>query len=90
MFYIHHHLKDYDSLNKNLNLKVFDEENLSLYKVDLLISFGGDGTLDTVTMIKNSDIPVLGVNAGRLGFLANINQDDILLAVKALKIKTLN
>ena len=86
--YIHHHLKDYDSLNKNLNLKVFDEENLSSYKVDLLISFGGDGTLlDTVTMIKNSDIPVLGVNAGRLGFLANINQDDILLAVKALKDK---
>jgi len=86
--YIHHHLKDYDSLNKNLNLKVFDEENLSSCKVDLLISFGGDGTLlDTVTMIRNSDIPVLGVNAGRLGFLANINQDDILLAVKALKDK---
>lgn len=84
--YIHHHLKDYDSLNKNL--KVFDEENLSSYKFDLLISFGGDGTLlDTVTMIKNSDIPVLGVNAGRLGFLANINQDDILLAVKSLKDK---
>ena len=38
-------------------------------------------------MIRNSDIPVLGVNAGRLGFLANINQDDILLAVKALKDK---
>jgi NAD+ kinase len=54
----------------------------------LLISFGGDGTLlDTVTMIKNSDIPILGINAGRLGFLANINQDDILLAVRALKNK---
>ena len=60
-------------------------------KIDLLISFGGDGTLlDTVTMIKNSNIPVLGINAGRLGFLANINQDDILLAVKALKNKDYN
>ena len=75
--FIHHFLKDYESINNNLNLKVFDDEN-----------FGRDGALlDTVTMIKNSDIPVLGVNAGRLGFLANINQDDILLAVKALKDK---
>ena len=41
-------------------------------------------------MIKNSKIPVLGINAGRLGFLANINQDDILLAVKALKNKDYN
>ena len=86
--YIHHYLKDYNLLNENINLKVFDEENLRSNNIDLLISFGGDGTLlDTVTMIKNSDIPVLGVNAGRLGFLANINQDDILLAVKALKNK---
>lgn len=86
--FIHHFLKDYESINNNLNLKVFDAENLGFHKVDLLISFGGDGTLlDTVTIIKNSDIPVLGVNAGRLGFLANINQDDILLAVKALKDK---
>ena len=86
--YIHHQLQDYDSLNKNLNLSVFDGQNLSSYNIDLLISFGGDGTLlDTVTMIKNSNIPILGFNAGRLGFLANINQDDILLAVKALKNK---
>ena len=56
--------------------------------MDLLISFGGDGTLlDTVTMIKDSNIPVLGINAGRLGFLANITQEDIFLAVKALKNK---
>ena len=53
-----------------------------------MISFGGDGTLlDTVTMIKDSNIPVLGINAGRLGFLANITQEDIVLAVKALKNK---
>jgi len=84
--YIHHFLNDYELANNSLN--IFDDKNLNSNKVDLLISFGGDGTLlDTVTMIKNSDIPVLGINAGRLGFLANINQDDILLAVKALKDK---
>jgi len=84
--YIHSNIKDLDSFYETL--KVFDEFNLNNSKIDLLISFGGDGTLlDTVTMIKNSDIPILGINAGRLGFLANINQDDILLAVRALKNK---
>ena len=84
--YIHSNIKDLDSFYENL--KVFDEFNLNNSKIDLLISFGGDGTLlDTVTMIKNSNIPILGINAGRLGFLANINQDDILLAVRALKNK---
>ena len=68
--------------------KLINESDIISSDIDLLISFGGDGTLlDTVTMIKNSNIPILGVNAGRLGFLANINQDDILLVVKALKYK---
>ena len=67
---------------------VFDGEELINSKVDLLISFGGDGTLlDTVTMIKNSNIPILGINAGRLGFLANITQEDIVSAVKVIKDK---
>ncbi len=39
---------------------------------DLLISIGGDGTmLDTVTAIGDSEIPIVGFNTGRLGFLAN-------------------
>jgi NAD+ kinase len=67
---------------------VFGGEELINSKVDLLISFGGDGTLlDTVTMIKNSNIPILGINAGRLGFLANITQEDIVSAVKVIKDK---
>jgi NAD+ kinase len=40
--------------------------------VDMVISIGGDGTLlDTVHIIRNREIPVLGINTGRLGFLAN-------------------
>ena len=67
---------------------VFGGDELINSKVDLLISFGGDGTLlDTVTMIKNSNIPILGINAGRLGFLANITQEDIVPAVKVIKDK---
>ncbi len=67
---------------------MFGGDDLINSNVDLLISFGGDGTLlDTVTMIKDSNIPILGINAGRLGFLANITQEDIESAVKVIKEK---
>jgi NAD+ kinase len=87
-FFFHDSLKVYASLVNKLNISFFGDQDLVKNKIDLLISFGGDGTLlDTVTMIKDSNIPVLGINAGRLGFLANITQEDIILAVKALKNK---
>lgn len=87
-FFFHDSLKVYTSLVDKLKISFFGDQDLVKNKIDLLISFGGDGTLlDTVTMIKDSNIPVLGINAGRLGFLANITQEDIILAVKALKNK---
>ena len=68
--------------------QIFADHDLIKNPVDLLISFGGDGTfLDTATMIKDSQIPILGINAGRLGFLANITQDDIDQAVLAISTK---
>ena len=86
--FIHQSLEEYSSLIERFNINFFNGQDLLLNEMDLLISFGGDGTLlDTVTMIKDSNIPVLGINAGRLGFLANITQEDIDLAVKALKNK---
>ncbi|MCK7558158.1 NAD(+)/NADH kinase [Chitinophaga sedimenti] len=54
-------------------------------KVECLISLGGDGTLlDTVTFVRDKDIPVLGVNFGRLGFLATTGREDIHQLVRAL------
>jgi NAD+ kinase len=45
-------------------------------KPDMVFSVGGDGTfLETIMHIGDSGIPVAGVNAGRLGFLANIHDD---------------
>ena len=45
---------------------------------DMLISIGGDGTmLRAVTLVRNSDVPLLGINAGRLGFLANVQKENI-------------
>ena len=45
---------------------------------DVFISVGGDGTiLQSVNFIRNRDIPILGINTGRLGFLATVNKEDI-------------
>jgi NAD+ kinase len=52
---------------------------------DCMISLGGDGTLlDTVTMVRDTGIPILGINYGRLGFLANIGKDEIHAAMDAI------
>ena len=46
--------------------------------VDMALSVGGDGTfLRTAAVVGNSDIPVLGINTGRLGFLADVNFSDL-------------
>ena len=46
--------------------------------IDILISIGGDGTiLRAATFVRDSGIPILGVNAGRLGFLAKVQKDNI-------------
>ncbi len=54
-----------------------DDDDLT-GKIDFLLCLGGDGTLlDAVKLIKNSQIPVLGINFGRLGFLADVNREEI-------------
>src|SRR5690554_97360 len=46
--------------------------------VDMVVSVGGDGTfLRTSAIVSDSGIPVLGINTGRLGFLAAINYSDV-------------
>lgn len=58
-------------------------------KADILVSLGGDGTLlDTVCYVRDKNIPVLGINFGRLGFLASIGKDAVNAAVQALKERT--
>lgn len=45
---------------------------------DLMISIGGDGTfLEAITIIRSSGIPIIGINSGRLGFLANISSIEV-------------
>jgi NAD+ kinase len=45
---------------------------------DMLISIGGDGTiLRAATLVRDSGVPILGINAGRLGFLATVQKENI-------------
>ncbi len=54
--------------------------------IECMISLGGDGTLlDTVTLVRNRNIPMLGINFGRLGFLASLGRKEMGTAVAALK-----
>ncbi|MDO8886524.1 NAD(+)/NADH kinase [Candidatus Oleimmundimicrobium sp.] len=54
------------------------EEDVFTEKADLLIALGGDGTiLRAVRLLKGRDAPILGVNLGKLGFLAEVNADKL-------------
>ena len=73
-----------EELNHQLIQKAGISENYEVFRdhkdfhsgLDLVISMGGDGTfLKTVSYIRNSGVPIMGINTGRLGFLANISKD---------------
>jgi NAD+ kinase len=71
------------------NFQFFSSQEELNETVDFLISLGGDGTiLDTVTLVKNKNIPILGINYGRLGFLAGISKTDLTTVVDALVNRT--
>lgn len=53
---------------------------------EVVLSLGGDGTiLESVVMVKESEIPILGINFGRLGFLASVGNKQICSAVDAIE-----
>jgi len=57
---------------------VFETHNDLKSNVDLMISVGGDGTfLKAVSFVRDSNVPILGINTGRLGFLSNLSKDQI-------------
>lgn len=69
-FQFNHYFTNHSTLQKDL---------------DFLISIGGDGTfLESVTLVRDSGIPIVGFNSGRLGFLANISSADIDRAIEEL------
>jgi NAD+ kinase len=66
-------------------LKTFASAEELSEGTDFLISMGGDGTLlDTVCFVRDKGIPIIGINFGRLGFLAGIGREDVCGLVEAL------
>lgn len=79
----------YSTINFGDKYSTFNSSEDLIDDIDCIISLGGDGTLlDTVTFVKDSGIPVLGINYGRLGFLASIGKDELHTAVEALVKRT--
>ena len=71
------------------DLQFFHSSKYLDASIDFLISLGGDGTLlDTLAFVRDKNIPVIGINFGRLGFLASIGKGDMITAVKALVNRT--
>ena len=62
----------------NLDIKTISTLDEVIEKIDCLICFGGDGTiLNAATIVKNREIPIVGINTGRLGFLAAISKNEL-------------
>lgn len=73
----------YEPLYRDLSLDkdyscFTQKHDLELYEVDYFFSFGGDGTiLSALCLIQDLEIPIIGVNMGRLGFLAHFSKEEI-------------
>ena len=62
-----------------------NNKELAAFNADFLITIGGDGTiLDAATIVGNSGLPILGINTGRLGFLANVAKEEVNKAIDNL------
>lgn len=66
----------FKTINNNLN--TFESHDELDSSIDVLISIGGDGTiLRAVTLVRDKNIPIVGINTGRLGFLATVQIENI-------------
>ncbi len=68
-----------ETISFNQNIASFNSyEELMKQEVNYMISIGGDGTLlNSITLVRNSGIPILGINTGRLGFLSSASKNDL-------------
>lgn len=74
-----------ENFDFKLDIKTYSNSAELISQATFMICLGGDGTmLETLTFIRKSGIPLLGVNTGRLGFLASVNKDDLKKALQLL------
>ena len=70
------YLKEETGIDPGLTGEFSSDKDLA--GVDFFLSIGGDGTfLEAITLVKDSAIPMVGINSGRLGFLADIAQSEL-------------
>ena len=84
---VHHKYYEFirDKVKLFPDMGVYKDCRDLLEQADVLITLGGDGTLlDTQSLVRDSGIPIIGINFGRLGFLASINKNEIRTAIAAL------
>ena len=86
---IHIEQRFYEIFSSKLNIsetyKTFSSYEDLDNSYDLFLSLGGDGTiLRTITLVQDLDIPILGINTGRLGFLATIQKEEIKDAISKI------
>ena len=73
-------------VEKISSLNVVLEEDLVNYNPDALLSIGGDGTLlSSIQYVIGTKIPIMGINTGRLGFLASVSKEEIENSIELLK-----
>jgi NAD+ kinase len=67
-----------NNIRFNKSIVTFNSYETLKNKADFLFSIGGDGTLlKAVTYVRDSNIPILGINTGRLGFISSVSADQI-------------
>jgi NAD+ kinase len=77
--------KVHDKLHFKKEVVIYESYADIKDKVDVFFSIGGDGTiLESVTYVRDSGIPILGINMGRLGFLSSVSRDEIISAIDAV------
>jgi NAD+ kinase len=75
----------YESINVKKTYQTFSGYSDLNSSYDLMFTLGGDGTfLRAVTFVRDLNIPILGINMGRLGFLATIQKENIRSSIKSL------
>jgi NAD+ kinase len=78
----------YSGLRAHIDIessKTFSSHDDLNSSFDYMVTLGGDGTiLRAVALVRNLNLPILGINTGRLGFLATVQKEDISQAIELL------
>jgi NAD+ kinase len=82
---LHENLEGTDYCPGGAMIEKFSDLNTLSGLPDLVLSVGGDGTfLETMLMVKDLGIPIAGINTGRLGFLSNISEEEMVQTLDLL------